>query len=107
MGWVSLLGELHVLEQIFTGLSALAALISAVLWFIASHAEVPAPPETSGVGGLVGGYLIGLNTKGQRINLVATPAKQSLWNSRAARAAGISAILLVCGQAAHIIALSH
>jgi hypothetical protein len=106
-GEVFLLRSRTVLEQVFTGLSAVSALVAAVLWIVASRAEVPAPPGTAGVGGLVGGYLIGLNAKGQRIDLVATPAKQSLWNSRAASAAAITAALGLCSQIAHMIAMSQ
>jgi hypothetical protein len=91
------------LEQVFTGLGAVGALIAAVLWIVASRAEVPAPPETSGIGGLVGGYLIGLNSKGKRIDLIRTPAKQSLWNSRAALAATVTAMFSFCAALAHML----
>lgn len=90
-------------EQVFTGLGAIAALIAAVLWIVASRAEVPPPPETSGVGGLIGGYLIGLNPEGKRIDLIGTTAKQSLWNSRAALALTVTAFFSFCATSAHIL----
>jgi phosphate/sulfate permease len=90
-------------ELRFTVLGVIAALITAALWIVASLAEVPAPPETSGVGGLVGGYLIGLNPKGKRIELTGTIAKQSLWNSRAAFASAITAVFGACAAVAHIL----
>lgn len=71
--------------------SVLAALIAAVLWFYASKVDVPAPSNTAGVGGLIGGFLIGLNPKNERIDLIATTTTQSLWNARAAFASAISA----------------
>ena len=81
----------------------MAALIAAVLWLIASRAETPAPSETSGVGALIGGYLIGRNHKGDRIDLMETIKKQSTWNSRAALAATITAVFGFCAALAHLV----
>lgn len=79
-------------ETILTWASAAAALVAAILWVLASRATVPAPPETQGVGALMGGYLISM-VNGKRIDLHATLDLQSKWNAKAACAAALSAFL--------------
>lgn len=91
------------IEQAFTGLGAVAALFAAGLWIVACRAEVPAPPQTSGVGSLLDAYLISLNPKGERIDLIGTTKKQARWNSRAALAAAITAGFGFCAALAHIL----
>lgn len=90
-------------ELIFTALAAAGALIVAGLWIKASYAEVPAPAETSGVGGLIGGYLIGVNPKGERIDLIGTVQEQSHWNSRAACWSAFPAVCGFCAAVAHVL----
>lgn len=80
---------------VFSCLSAIAGAVSAILWVIASRAEVAAPEDSYGVGALLGGYLIGKNSKGDRIDLIETAQQQSVWNSRAASAAAAASIFAV------------
>jgi hypothetical protein len=79
--------------------SGVAALVAAFFWAGSTLVEVPAPAETGGVGALLGGWLIALNTKGNRIDLPATLQRQSKWNKWAAWAAAASAILGVAAAA--------
>jgi len=79
------------IDQIFTWLTAVASLAAAGLWWKASVVSVPAPPETHGVGALLGGYLISL-IKGKRVDLHATLEAQSKWNAYAAQAATLAAV---------------
>jgi hypothetical protein len=74
-------------------LAALAAVAAAILWWISATVSEPAPPETAGVGALLGGYLISLDRKGNRIDLHKTLEKQSRWSAWAAIAAGVAAAL--------------
>ncbi len=90
---------------IFTALSALIAFLSGYFWVRTALAEVPAPPETTGVGSPMGGYLITKNAKGERIDMHATYVEQAKWNSRAAissACAAAFAILAAGAQFAHI-----
>jgi hypothetical protein len=79
------------IEQLFTWLSAVSALVAGFLWWKASTVSFPAPPETAGVGCLMGGYLIS-EIDGKRIDLHATLEAQSKWNSYAAKAATLAAV---------------
>ncbi|WP_163005955.1 hypothetical protein [Methylobacterium brachiatum] len=88
-----------VTEQIATWAAAGFALGAAWLWYKASVASVPAPPETSGVGALFGGYLIS-KVDDKRIDLHATLDIQSRMNAKAALAATASAILTAISLAA-------
>lgn len=90
--------------SIFAGLTALASLIAGILWVQACRSEVPAPSNTAGVGGLIGGYLIGLNSKKQRIDLIGTYEAQSKWNSWAAAATATAAF---CASVSFIAQLMH
>jgi hypothetical protein len=74
-------------------LAAVVAAAAAVLWWISATTSEPAPPDTAGVGALMGGYLISLDRNGRRIDLHKTLEKQSYWSARAAFAAGVSAVL--------------
>lgn len=89
-------------ELIFSAVSAVAALAAAWLWWKASVVSVPAPPDTHGVGSLLGGYLISM-VDGKRIDLHGTLSKQSLWNTRAATAAMIAALATGIAMSANII----
>jgi hypothetical protein len=100
-------GDWAMYEVVFSGLSAVCGLASASLWVVASRVEIPAPKESAGVGALLGGYLIGRNSKGERIDLIETPKQQAMWNSRAAVAAAVTSGFAVCALVAHILAASH
>lgn len=78
-------------QEIFQWLSAITAIGSAVLWVKSSVVSVPAPPETTGVGALIGGYVIG-EIDGKRVDLPGTLNLQSKWNSRAALATAAATI---------------
>lgn len=80
-------------ETALNGGAALAALIAGGLWLYATRVDVPAPAGTGGVGAPMGGYLITLNSKGERIDLHATYLKQGEWNGYAACATAIAAVL--------------
>jgi hypothetical protein len=81
------------IAHIWPILAAIAATAAAILWWISATISEPAPPETAGVGALLGGYLISLDRNGKRIDLHKTLEKQSYWSARAAIAAGASALL--------------
>lgn len=68
-----------------------SALLAAVFWAKASRAYVPAPEDTSGVGALLGGYLIS-EVNGKRIDLHKTLELQSKWNAYGAVAAAAAAV---------------
>ena len=89
------------LEQLGTWVAAGFAAISGVLWVIAARAEVPAPPNTSGVGAPFGGYLISRNANGERIDLHETYKKQSYWNSHAAYGSALAAMFTALALIAH------
>lgn len=78
-------------------IAAIGGLVAAWLWWKGTRVEVPAPPETDGVGALMGGYLISVNAKGERYDLHETLKQQSKWNGRAARASAIVAVIAGVG----------
>lgn len=79
------------LDFVLEGVSVIAALMAALCWFKASRVNVPAPKDSAGVGGLLGGLLIG-RVRGRRVDLVATAQAQGAWNARAATAASVAAL---------------
>lgn len=68
-----------------------SAAVSAYCWFMSARAEVPAGPDTAGVGALLDGGLVVKNANGDRVDLIDTMVLQSKWNRWAAIAAAISA----------------
>jgi hypothetical protein len=89
----------------FTFIAAVMAFLSAYYWVRAATAEVPAPEDTSGVGALMGGYLITKNAKGERVDLHGTYIEVAKWNGRAAicsAGAAAFAILAAGAQIAHM-----
>jgi len=68
------------------------ALMSALMWVKSARAKVLADERTSGVGALMGGYLIIKGENGERIDVQDTFAEQSRWNSFAAYSAAICAL---------------
>ena len=89
------------LEQLATWAAAMAAVLSGVLWVKTARAEVPAPPNTVGVGWIPGGYLITRNANGDRVDLHETYKLQSKWNSHAAYASALSAVLTALALTLH------
>jgi len=71
-------------------IAAVFWLLSAVFWLLSAWTRVPAPPNTGGTGALLGGGLIGHDSKA-RYDLHATLEKQSLWSKYAATAAAVAA----------------
>ncbi|MDA9400657.1 hypothetical protein XH79_18170 [Bradyrhizobium sp. CCBAU 45389] len=80
------------IPHFWPGLTAGLAVLAALLWLKSATVTVPAPADTAGVGALIGGYLISLDKKGQRIDLHETLKKQSSWSAYAAIAAAASAV---------------
>lgn len=71
--------------------SAFFGLLAALFWYWSAKAKVLAPPDTAGVGSLLGGYVIS-KIGDERIDLHATLEEQSTWNSRAAAMACLGAL---------------
>ena len=72
--------------------TVIAAATSASFWIISARAKVLSE-GTSGFGALVGGYLVVPGPKGERIDLIHSVRKQSIWNTRAAFASAATAVL--------------
>ena len=83
---------MSVLKFILTCLIALSALASAAMWVKSARAKVLADDSTSGVGALMGGYLIIEGKNGERIDMHDTFNEQSRWNSYAAYSAAVCAL---------------
>ena len=86
----------------FTVISALIAFLSGYFWVRAAIAEVPAPENTSGVGSLMGGYLITKNAKGERVDLHGTYIEVAKWNGRAAISSACAAAFAILAEGAQI-----
>lgn len=76
------------MKIILTALSALAAVIAALLWYKASTAEVPHEPDRSGDKSAVIFY-----NGDHSWDAILTAELQTKWNRRAALAASIAAVL--------------
>ena len=78
-------------EITLQGVSAIAAILAAFLWWKASSAYVPAAPREDGSVGITmdGGVTFFVGTK--RARLFETLQVQSKWNSRGAIAATVAA----------------
>ena len=87
-------GKAMTLHILIAWAAAISAFLAAVFWVMAARAREDAPPETAGVGALLGGYLVSRDAKG-RYDLHRTLEKQSRWNSCAAWSAAVAAVLSI------------
>ncbi|WP_146093375.1 hypothetical protein [Xanthomonas pisi] len=76
------------MKNLFTALAALAAIVTALLWYKASVAEVPHDPDRPGDKSAVVFY-----NGDHRWDVIRTAELQTKWNKRAALAASITAVL--------------
>lgn len=89
------------LKKVVVAVALGAGAVSAYCWVMSAKAEVAASPDTDGVGAVLGGDIIIKNTAGERIDLIETMAKQSMWN----RWAAVSAAIAACAQALSVVAV--
>jgi hypothetical protein len=68
------------------------SVIAGLLWTKATEAKALSS-DTSGWGALIGGMVVVPGPKNERLDLVGTLKKQSLWNAWAARATAVAAVL--------------
>ena len=88
------------MSQIFAIAATAVAVMAAIFWIRSAIVSVPAPEGTSGVGALYGGYLIGQDRRGNRIDLLETYKRQSFWNTLAATTTAVSSLLYALSLAA-------
>jgi len=72
--------------------SGVMAVLAAIFWIRSSVVYAPAPKDSAGVGGLLGGLVVVKTSDGTRIDLQETLKLQSYWSSLAAIWAALSAI---------------
>lgn len=75
----------------FSIASAVFAVLSGVFWVCSARAETKAPPGSAPGSGW-GGYMVGLNARGEPVDLVSSLHSQWRWNSRAAWSAALAAL---------------
>lgn len=73
-------------------LSVAFAAMAALAWWWSAQVQAPPPEGSSGVGGLLGGDLVGLDSKGRRYDVMETATLQAKWNRYAALCAAAAAI---------------
>lgn len=83
---------MNLTHTILSWAGAAIYILAALLW-IKSPTEKVLSPNTSGWGALVGGLVVVPGPKGERLDLIGTFHKQSLWNARAAKATALAALL--------------